>query len=269
MHEVHGGAGLRCELRRGADRDLLGFGGTALGEVPHRIVTGGVQVRCGPRDDRVILGMDRNEHPRLRGGAQEADVVRDPLVETRRDHEHLESAMSVSRERRQLTGRRVARIRDNDMEREVRERPLRIAQAALDAGPQRAILIDHRAHGGHATRDRGTRAVFEVVEWRERRGAREMRVEVDAAREHELPRRIELARGTWHFTDRGDASVLDTHIRAPRATRGHDSAAADRCVGQSVSSSRLERRSASSCCASASIMSSMSPSMRRSRFDRL
>jgi len=102
-----------------------------------------MQQRRGPQDDLVILGVDRREHSHRGRGAQEPDVVRDPVTETRRDHEHLEPGVSVARKGRQLAGRRVGRIGHDDVECKVRERPLGIAQAAIDPGPKRSLLIDH------------------------------------------------------------------------------------------------------------------------------
>ena len=269
MHEVEGDAGLRGELRRGADRDVLGLGWTALREVAHAVVAGGVQRGGGARDDGVVLGVHSHEHPRGRGGAEKSDVVGDPLVEARRDHEHLEPGVSVARQRGKLADHRVARVGDDDVEGVVRERHGGVAQTALDAGAERPLLVDHRAHRRHTASDRGPSAVREVIERRDGRRAREVRVQIDAARQHERSRGVDIACRTRDVADRGDPSIPHAHVGARAAAGRHDRSPADRQVDQSASSSRLARRSASSCSASASIRSSMSPSMRRSRFDRL
>ena len=136
--------------------------------------------------------------------------------------------MTVARERWKLGDRGLARIGHDDVEGEVRERPLGIAQAAVDPSPKRSLLVDHRADRRDPACDRGTRAMFEVIQRREGRGAGEMRVEIDAARQHELPGGVEVARRAGNIADRDDAPVLDTDVRASGAARGHDGAAADR-----------------------------------------
>src|SRR5712692_2369515 len=85
------------------------------------------------------------------------------------------------------SARGLARIGDDHVEGEVRERTLRVAHAALDAAPQRTLLlVDHGDHGRDAAGDRGARAVLEVVEGRKRRRGRQVRVQVDASGKHEL-----------------------------------------------------------------------------------
>ena len=246
MHEVHRGAGLRGKLRGRTERDVLRFLRPALGEVPHRIVPGGVQLGRRARNDRVILGMDRDEHPGSGRGAEEPDVVGDPLVEARRDHEDLEARVPVARERGQLSDRGIAWIGDDDVEREVREGALCVAQSALDPRSQRSVLIDHRAHRRHAARDRGARAVLEVVKRRERRRAGEMRVQIDAARKHELSRRVELAWARRHVADRGDAPVLDPDV-ASASCRVASRRGRRGSLGRSVASAFARARGAASC----------------------
>src|SRR5207247_4492100 len=88
---------------------------------------------------------------------------------------------------------------------------------------------------------RGARAVLEVVERRERRRRREVRVEVDATWEHELARRVNLARGGVHLADRGDAASRDRHVGLTLAVRCDDEPAADGEVDHAV---RRVKRSA-------------------------
>src|SRR2546421_11170999 len=113
--------------------------------------------------------------------------------------------MAVARERRQLAASGLAWIGHDDVERIVREGSLGVAQRAFHATAQRAaLLMDHRYDGRDATRDRGAAAVLEVIERRPRRCRREMRVQVDAAREHEEAARVDVAIRRRGAADGGD-----------------------------------------------------------------
>ena len=269
MHEVESGAA-ELGMREGrAHRDDLRLHRPALGEPFGAGPAGGMQLGGGPVDHRAVLRMHRDDDAGRGRGAVQVEVVRGPLDEVRRDHEDLQ-AVALAGKRRHLVDRGGARVGDDHVEREVRARSRGVAKAALRAGPERAFLIDHRAHRRHAARHGGARAVLEVVERRERGRAREMRVQIDAAWQHELAARVDLARGARDVADRGDPLVVDREVGAAFAVRRHDRAAADReGRAQAPSSSRRDRRSASSCCERASMSSSISPSIRRSRFERL
>jgi hypothetical protein len=178
--------------------------------------------------------------------------------------------VAITHERGDLGTRSLARIDHHNVEREIGDGSLRVAQPALYPAPQGAVLlVDHRDDGRDAARDRGAGTVLEVVERREGRRRREMRVQINTSGEHKLAERVDLARCRLHVTDRGDVLACDRDIRATLAVRCDDDPAAHDEVGQSPSSSRRDIRSAWSSSDSASTRSSMSPSIRRSRFERL
>jgi len=94
-------------------------------------------------------------------------------------------------------------------------------------------------------------------------------MQVDASGQQELSAGVDLAIGWSDRADGRDPTARDREVRARVTVRRDDGTAADRDVGQSPSSSSVDSRSASSWAASASMRSSMSPSIRRSRFEML
>src|SRR5438477_972563 len=203
---------------------------------------GGVQRRGPCGYDRVVLGMDRDQCASICGRSQQERVVVTALDEPRRDHEDLEAGVAVAHECGDFGASGVARIGDDDVEGEVGQRPLRVARAALDATPERALLlVDHRDDGRDAAGDRGTRSVLEVIQGSERWRRREVRMEVDATWEKELALRVDLARGRAHLADRADPLAVDRDVRPSLALRRHDGPATYRDLGHAL---RRVKRSA-------------------------
>ena len=170
MNEID--RGLRCRgeidgLRNGLH---LGFDWAALGEMLDARATGCMQRGGAGSNDRVILGVDRDKRIGLRCRPQQEAVVVAPLHEPRRDHEDLESSVTVAHEAWDLGARGLAWIGYDDVEGEVGARTLCVAHPAFDPACERPILlVDHRDDGRDPARDRGACAVLEVVEWFEGR----------------------------------------------------------------------------------------------------
>ena len=229
MHEVDRGARLHGDVDRLAHRLHLGLHGPARGEVLDAAAAGREELGGPRRDDGVVLGMYRHERAGLGRRAHQRDVVIAAFDEARAHHEDLESRVPLGDQVFDLVTRGVARIGDHDVEREIRDGPRRIAQTALEAGAERSVLlVDHRHHRRHAARDGGARAVREVVERRPRRRGCQMGVQVDAARKHDLPARVQLFARRPDLTDGRDALARDGDVNALLAVRSDDETAADR-----------------------------------------
>ena len=229
MDQVDRGAGVLGKLDGLAHRFHLGLDRATRGKVPDSGAPRGVQLGGPGGDDLVVLGVDGDHRPRPSGRSQEKAVVVAPLSEPWGDHEDLEPGVSVAHHRGDLGAGRLARIRDDDVKSEVGEGSFGVASPPIDATPERTVLlVDHRRDGGHAAGDRSTRAVLEVVEGRERRRRGEMRVEIDAPREHDLALRIDITWRRTHLTDRADALARYRDVGVTRGVWGDDEAAAYR-----------------------------------------
>src|SRR2546422_9836675 len=87
---------------------FFGLGRTALGKPLDPGLSGGVQLRGPPRDDRVILRMDGDERSGAGGGPIQLEVVGGAFDEAPRDHENLEPGVPVADEARDLVAGRKA-----------------------------------------------------------------------------------------------------------------------------------------------------------------
>ena len=97
----------------------LGLDGPTLGKVLDAGPPRGVERRGPSGDDRVVLGMDRDQCAGTRGGSQQERVVVTALGESRRDHEDLEAGVAIAHECGDFGASGIARIGDDDVEGEV------------------------------------------------------------------------------------------------------------------------------------------------------
>ena len=173
------------------------------------------------------IGAQAAERTGLAGRPEQTEVVGGPRAELRRDHEDLEAGVSLPNELWQLRDRRLARVRDDDVEGEVDERPSRgidrtlcrleetLARRLLGEREDRRNAAGRRVPGAGGHR-------FEALT--------EMRVHVDDAGEHQLPASVDLGACGPDLTDLRDPFAGDAHIGARLGCRGHDGAAADRDI---------------------------------------
>ncbi len=185
-------------------------------------------------DDVAVLGVHADRPavlPGLEEGAEDGAVVEHQDAAVR--HEELERRHALLDEDVHLLLDGVGEVRDDHVEAVVDcGLAFRLFHPGVARLAQRlALVLDREVHDGRRAAVRGgDRAALEVV-GRRRAAERhvEMRVRVDAARDHELARGVEDAgvesgRGAGG-EDRGDRRALDEHV-APVVVDGGDDAPA-------------------------------------------
>ena len=187
-----------------------------------------------PGDHAVVLGMDADERPVL---ARRDEHVEQRLVvdlEAVVGHEHLDRGVPGADQRRQmLPDGRLGRVGDDHVEGIVDDRAL-AGEAGIVLDDLRQVHADvlgrERDHRrGAAMRGRDRRALPGIgVHHPGGRELLDVAMRVDAARQHQLAARIDLATARREAAaDRGDALAGDREVGLEGIARGRERAAAD------------------------------------------
>ena len=227
MDEIDWCAGRLAERHRALGGDQLGQHRSGVGVEAERATSLGDEPLGRGRHDRGVLAVQHRQDAGVAGGGQQVQESRHVTVEAGAHHEHLEARVPRPSKCLELRSDQC-RVTDDRVQDDVGDRLRFYLGGRL--GHRLGHLItaegDEVRDRGDAARKRRRRAAGVVVD----PVAAQMHVRVDAARQHEQPIGVDLARtgaGGQTLADLIDETVADAQVPPHGALVRDDRAVAD------------------------------------------